>query len=128
DYRHYAPVIVDVYYDHFLARFWDQYHSTPLPEYTTQFYASIHKHYDLLPERAQRMFTYMSMDNWLLGYGEVEGIRQALGGMSRRTKFDSGMEKAHYNLIADYEKFKQEFESFFPLLNSHAESIRNSWE
>lgn len=128
DYRHYAPVIVDVYYDHFLARYWEEYHDTSLPEYTHQFYKMIKKHHDLLPERAHKMFDYMSRDNWLLGYSEITGIEQALGGMSRRTKFDSGMEQAGENLRADYELFKTEFEEFFPDLISHAVTLRGSWE
>ena len=32
-YRHYAGVIVDIFYDHFLARKWNDYHKTPLPEF-----------------------------------------------------------------------------------------------
>jgi len=127
-YRHYAPVIVDVFYDHFLARYWSEYHSTPLPEYTNQFYTSVRDNYEYLPDRARRMFDYMSNDNWLMGYSQVEGIRQALGGMSRRTKFDSGMENAHTNLIKDYDLFKMEFEDFFPSLISHAQTFRNKWE
>ncbi|MEQ9298323.1 MAG: ACP phosphodiesterase [Cyclobacteriaceae bacterium] len=128
DYRHYAPVIVDVYYDHFLARYWDEYHDISLPEYTHQFYEMIKKNKNLLPERAHKMFDYMSRDNWLLGYSEVTGIEQALGGMSRRTKFDSGMERAGENLRSDYELFKAEFEEFFPDLISHAVTLRGSWE
>jgi acyl carrier protein phosphodiesterase len=128
DYRHYAPVIVDVYYDHFLSKYWKEYHDTPLSEYTDQFYEMIKDHQDLLPERASHMFNYMRNDNWLLGYSQIIGIEQALGGMSRRTKFDSGMERAGENLRADYESFKSEFEEFFPDLISYAASLRSSWE
>ncbi len=128
DYRHYAPVIVDVYYDHFLAKYWSDYHSTALPEYTERFYEMVKTHRSILPERANRMFDYMSRDNWLLGYSRVTGIEQALSGMSRRSKFDSRMEQAGKNLRSDYELFKAEFEAFFPELISHAATLRSSWE
>src|SRR6188768_77560 len=32
-YRHYSGVIVDVFYDHFLARNWNTYHSDLLPDF-----------------------------------------------------------------------------------------------
>lgn len=128
DYRHYSPVIVDVYYDHFLARYWADYHATPLPEYTNSFYDMIYNHTELLPERARRMFSYMSRDNWLLGYRQIQGIEQALAGMSRRTKFESGMERAGENLRSDYELFKSEFDLFFPDLISYTSTLRSSWE
>jgi acyl carrier protein phosphodiesterase len=128
DFRHYSPVIVDVYYDHFLARYWNDYHDMSLPEYTAYFYEMIGHHQDLLPERAMKMFDYMRRDNWLLGYRQIKGIEQALSGMSRRTKFESGMERAGTNLRAEYDLFKSEFEEFFPDLISHTASLRSSWE
>src|SRR5690606_9086338 len=37
-YRHYSPVIVDIFYDHFLARFWEKYHPMPLEQYSQKAY------------------------------------------------------------------------------------------
>jgi acyl carrier protein phosphodiesterase len=128
DYRHYAPVIVDVYYDHFLARYWQEYHPSSLIEFTENFYTSIKSNQHFLPSRAKQMFGYMSRDNWLLGYSFIEGVERALGGMARRTKFESGMDRAGQNLRQDYDIFKAHFESFFPQLISHARAVRSTWE
>lgn len=116
DFRHYSPVIVDVFYDHFLAKLWQHYHHLPLKQFTESFYESIKLKSSVLPDKAKHMLTYMSRDNWLYHYQYVEGINRALGGMSRRTNYDSGMENATKYLKEYYSEFQNEFSAFFPQL------------
>ncbi|WP_258105792.1 acyl carrier protein phosphodiesterase [Marinoscillum sp. MHG1-6] len=125
-YRHYAPVITDVYYDHFLAANWQDYSDVPLLEYTENFYKTTQKYHDILPDQAQYMLRYMKADNWLYNYQFVEGVNRALTGMSRRTKFASGMENASQDLEEHYEAFQSEFEQFYPDLISHASNFLKS--
>lgn len=113
-YRHYSGVIVDVFYDHFLAVHWPKYHTKPLEEYAAKTYGIVTAHHDILPERVQEFFPYMVRGNWLYNYSRVEGIARALTGMSRRTPFDSKMDEATNELIQYYDEFASEFEVFFP--------------
>jgi len=122
-YRHYAGVIVDVMYDHFLANSWENYHELSLENYTTKIYATLNDYNELFPERFKYMFSYMSRDNWLLNYSKLEGIDRALTGMSRRTKFDSKMEDAVADIRKDYQLFKEHFEEFIP----QAENFVGKW-
>jgi acyl carrier protein phosphodiesterase len=119
-YRHYAPVIVDVFYDHFLARNWGDYHADLLPDYADYVYTTLEQHRDLLPEGVQRMLPYMVKGNWLVHYAQLEGIQRALTGMSRRTTHVSHMEESVNELRQHYEEFGKEFKSFFPALQAHA--------
>lgn len=118
-YHHYSPVISDVFYDHFLANMWSQYHKSPLLEYTEWAYQTLLKHKSLIPASALNMLSYMARDNWLYNYQFIEGINRALTGMSKRTPYDSKMEQASESLVADYEAYQQEFVSFFPELIAH---------
>ena len=101
-YRKFAPVVADMYFDHFLARNFEHYAREPLHEFVQRSYTLIGKHYELLPQRVQHLFSYMRRDNWLVSYAELQGIGQALKGMSRRTSFASGMETAAQELEAQY--------------------------
>lgn len=112
-YSHYSRVIVDIYYDHFLARNWQSYCETPLERYTADFYSLLSKNLHLMPDRVQRMAPYMIADNWLLSYRELEGIRKVLAGMNRRTGLQSGMDRAVEDLRAHYGAFQAEFTAFF---------------
>lgn len=117
-YRHYSGVIVDIYYDHFLAKNWSDYHKTDLLTFTKQFYSAINSYNNTLPKGAKYMLPYMMENNWLYNYSKVEGISRALGGMSRRTKFDSKMDEAVVDLRAHYDEFEKEFKEFFVDLRS----------
>lgn len=111
--HHFSRVIVDIYYDHFLARHWERYADMPLEDFTTEFYALLRKRFDLLPPGIQRFLPYMIGDNWLLSYAEIEGIDKVLHGLNRRVGYKSRMDEAVEDLKAHYEKFESEFYRFF---------------
>ncbi|MEW4925610.1 acyl carrier protein phosphodiesterase [Algibacter sp. 2305UL17-15] len=112
-YSHYSGVIVDILYDHFLAKNWSNYCDIPLNEYVDNFYNSLEDNFEILPARIQKMMPYMMADNWLLNYASIEGIRRVLEGMNRRTKNISGMNKAVNELEEFYAEFEGEFTAFF---------------
>jgi acyl carrier protein phosphodiesterase len=128
-FHHYAPVISDVFYDHFLAKNWQNYSNEPLLDYTREFYELTDKYNKLLPSAANHMLSYMKKDNWLYQYRLIEGIDRALSGMSRRTKFKSKMELAAAELATNFSEYESEFELFFPDLvmaaGSFLEKVRH---
>jgi len=115
-YGHYSGIIVDILYDHFLAKNWSKYSNIPLDDYVETFYDSLEEHYNILPLRIQKMMPYMITDNWLLSYASIEGISRVLEGMNRRTKNRSGMDKAVNELEEFYMDFETEFTLFFEKL------------
>ncbi|MFT2007551.1 ACP phosphodiesterase [Pontibacter sp. 13R65] len=123
-FRKYAPVVADVFYDHFLATGFDQFATMPLASFVDRVYQIINQQYDQLPPRVQHFFPYMMRQNWLASYSEIEGIRQALAGMSRRTSFVSGMERAGDELQANYRHYAADFHNFFPELMLYVEQVK----
>jgi acyl carrier protein phosphodiesterase len=117
-YRKYAGVILDIYYDHFLAANFGKYSPVPLLPFTTEAYRVIMKREELLPERVKLFLPHMITHNWLLHYAHLEGVHRSLTGLSRRTSFVSGMETAAAELEAHYSFFEAGFEAFFPDLVS----------
>ena len=113
NYGHYSGVIVDILYDHFLAKNWSQYHDTPLDVYIEDFYELLRNSYEILPTRIKRMMPYMISDNWLLSYATVPGISKILNQMNVRTKGVSKMNFAVMELEEYYAEFEAEFTSFF---------------
>lgn len=113
NYSHYSRVIVDIYYDHFLAKNWDDYSQTPLKQFAEDFYALLERNYDLLPLGTRRMLPYMVADNWLYNYSHLEGISRVLHGMNRRTQNKSKMNHAIVDLEEHYSDFENEFRAFF---------------
>ncbi len=118
NYGHYSGVIVDILYDHFLAKNWKNYHEQPLDEYIQDFYKLLRTEFDILPSRIQQMMPYMISDNWLLSYATIQGISKILVQMNRRTNNISKMNFAVIELEQFYKEFEDEFTSFFIELKS----------
>jgi len=120
---HYSGVIVDMFYDHFLAKNWNMYSDFPLEAYVDNFYRLLERNYELLPTRIQKMMPYMISANWLLSYRSIEGIAQILSQMSVRAKGKSKMELAVLDLEEHYEAFENEFTDFFKELQLYCTNI-----
>ena len=116
-YRHFSGVIVDIYYDHYLAKNWNMYSDLPLKTYVDNFYSMIHA--NILPPKVNEMVPYMMKHDWLTNYANFEGIHNVMQGMSRRTRHESKMEESVNELKEDYEGFKEDFFEFFPDLEAY---------
>lgn len=124
DYRKYAGVIVDMYFDHFLAAGWQNWSVEPLHEFTARMYGLLMASFEILPPRTRHMLPHMVKHDWLLNYGNFEGLHLALSGMAHRTPFMSMMETAADKLIDDYSYYQDSFEAFFPELKKYTDGLR----
>jgi len=113
NYHHYAGVIMDIFYDHFLAKNWADYSTVPLEDFATGFYKLLDENYDILPERSKGMMPHMTKFNWLVTYASMEGIARTLTQMDQRTKNASNMRYSIKELEEYYEVFETEFTQFF---------------
>jgi len=120
-YGHYKGVIIDIFYDHYLAKNWKNYSDVPLEEYTHGFYTILQENIELLPERIQYLMKYMINDDWLSNYANLNGIERVLIGMNGRTKGVSKMDLAIHDLEAKYEEFEEDFELFFNKLSNFSD-------
>lgn len=113
NYSHYSRVIVDIFYDHFLAKNWSEYSPVPLGTFVEGFYDLLETNFEILPLGTQRMMPYMVSDNWLYNYSNLDGISRVLNGMNRRTQNRSKMNFAIVDLEEHYSDFENEFTAFF---------------
>lgn len=120
NYGHYSGVIVDIFYDHFLAKNWSTYSNVPLAIFVDNFYDLLENNYEILPDTTKHMMPYMIADNWIFNYSKLEGISKVLDGVNRRTKNKSKMNFAILDLEEHYVEFEKEFTSFFEELTTYS--------
>ena len=113
-YGRYSGVIVDIFYDHFLAANWKNYSKPELKEFTSNAYKFTIKRYKILPKKIKRILPFMIAQNWLAGYANLKDLKRVFYGMDRRTDFKSGMKDAVEDLLINYHDFEEEFKTFFP--------------
>lgn len=114
--RRYAGVVLDVAFDHFLARDWARHHPLPLERFAAEVYAALRSAPPPLPERFTRMLPWMVSQDWLVSYREAHGAGQALERMSHRLADGSGLLAAAAQLQACYAEVETDFQRFFPSL------------
>lgn len=119
NYGHYSGVVMDIFYDHFLAKNWTNYSDEPLEDFASNFYKSLETHYDITTERTKGMMPYMTERNWLVSYATVAGIGMILFQMDHRTKNKGNMKTATKELQQYYTEFELEFTLFFEELRTH---------
>lgn len=120
NYHHYSGIIVDIFYDHFLAKNWSNYSNERLEDYSERFYQSLRDNFNDLTVKTQKMMPYLITYNWLLSYQTIEGIESVLTKMDTRMKYDSNMRFAISELKAFYSDFESEFTTFFEDLIVHS--------
>jgi acyl carrier protein phosphodiesterase len=120
NYHHYSGIIVDIFYDHFLAKNWSKYSDERLEDYSQRFYQSLRDNYDDLTPKTQKMMPYLIEYNWLLSYQTIEGIESVLTKMDTRMKRDSNMRFSVAELRTFYADFESEFTAFFAALIVHS--------
>lgn len=117
---HYSGVVVDMFYDHFLAKNFLNYSKIPLVQFASDFYTVLESNYDILPEKTKNLIPYLTRDNWFVAYSSLEGIDKILCQMQHRTKNKGHLDKAIIDLKKDYTYFEDEFTRFFEDVQQHA--------
>lgn len=117
-YKHYDGVIIDIFYDHFLAKNWRDYHPEPLALFVSDFYKIATSQIKVLPEKIQYMLPYMVKANWLYNYQSLDGIERVLKGMNSRTNYKSHMDLAIEDLKLHYTDLQNDFIQFFDILRT----------
>jgi len=117
-YKRYSGVITDMFYDHFLSVYWENFSKTDLSIFAKTFYIELVKNYLILPVKSRIAVPFLVYHNWLLTYSNLEDLKKRFEGMSRRTSFISGMETAVEELEKNYKWYENEFfEVFNDVLN-----------
>ena len=112
-YRKFSGIVIDIFYDYFLATNWEKYASVPLKEFAIQKYQILGKYYDLFPREVQDFFPYFLKSNWLYAYSTVRGLKVVLRRMAFRTSLPDFSAYAINRLKENYEVLEDNFKVFF---------------
>jgi acyl carrier protein phosphodiesterase len=115
-YHKYAGIIIDIFYDHFLASLWNSYSTLPLIDFVSRTYDLLKRNYKVLPDSIKRCFPTFLENNWMMAYTTVEGIELVLERMSANTSLPNHSAFAVEVLRDQYSIFMEDFLEFFPLI------------
>lgn len=120
----YAGILVDVFYDHFLATDWSRYRDEPLGDFIDRAHEALRSHQHLMPPAMRYPVDKLLEQDWLRSYATVEGIELALRRMSQRLteRFDRPVQlhTAVADLVEHDAALRGDFHAFFPQLLAYA--------
>lgn len=121
----YAPVVIDIFYDHLLAKNWERYDDESLNAFTKRAYRVLTDRKAEIPPKLSKQLPDMIERNWLEQYKSEAGMQYVFELMDLRTSFPSNFSSAMDDLLGDYKQFEDEFNQFFPEV---IEFVKNSYK
>ncbi len=112
-YAKYSGVVIDIFYDHFLAKNWSDFHNSSLHDYVNRMYNVMLNHADILPERLKLFLPGFMKERWIERYATIDGIKDVLDAMSKSTSLPNETVFAISVMEAYYDDFRHEFYDFF---------------
>lgn len=118
--RRYAGIMVDVFYDHFLAREWEAFHPEPLEDFAARVYSTLDAQRDVLDERLKVAAPRLKAHNVLVAYRRMAGVERALSSLSRRLSRPNPLARASEVLGRDDGGLYNDFHAVLPDLERFA--------
>ena len=110
--KHYAPVAVDVIYDHFMSNNWENFSKKSLFNTIDEFYIILENNYNILPNKAKRAVDHMIKNNWLMMYKDLSGLKNIFEWMDTRASFEANLTNSIEILEEYYSEIENDFFAF----------------
>lgn len=125
DYQKYSGIVIDVFYDHFLAKNWSLYSEKSLKNYSLFVYYTLVRNFRFLPPRVKFFLPNLIAVDRLGSYVKISGIRKALELMARFTSLPANTNNAIHVLENYYDQLESEFNEFFPQIINNITTEHN---
>jgi acyl carrier protein phosphodiesterase len=122
--KHYAPVAVDVIYDHFMSNNWEKFSNKSLHNTISDFYLILKNNYNILPSRAKKAVDHMISNNWLMMYKDIAGLKHIFEWMDSRASFNSNLTNSIEILLKNYLEIENDFHTFMSQMIIDFEKIK----
>jgi len=122
EYHKYSGIIIDIFYDYFLANEWKHFHPVELEMYIEYVFSVLKKHYYDFPQGIKNWFPNFLKNNWLQSYSSIEGIERILHRMSSRTSLPEYTDYAIRVLRNNEDAMRDEFHEFFKSIRKYVET------
>ncbi len=125
-YRRFSGVLVDIFYDYFLATQWPTYSSVSLDAFTADFYTQATACPITVPQPARIAIDRIVQHDLLGQYRHIEGVEHSLRRLSTRLterwRREFALQHSVADLLANESGFAADFAEFFPELQMHVDS------
>lgn len=119
----FAPIIIDVIYDYFLIKHWNNFSEIPFENFKSNCYQLFKDEYNSFPKKLQETIFYLLKYDWFENYSTIEGVQKTLKGIGSRTKYQNNLHQIIPEFEKNYSNLENDFQNFFPQLQSHCKKF-----
>ncbi|UCH13329.1 MAG: acyl carrier protein phosphodiesterase [Bacteroidales bacterium] len=113
-YGKYSGIIIDIFYDHFLAKNWHKFSSHSLKDFTQNLHKILKKYFEILPDEVKKFVPSFITRDWINTYKSIDGIEMVLKRMSSVTSLPDETDYAIIILRENYTDIENDFLNYFP--------------
>lgn len=122
--RRYAGIIIDICFDHFLAKNWNDYSSEKFDDFVARICSALRRYEYVMPPPARGLLPAIENDDWLGRYRYIDQLSLVFAGISKRLKRKNPLQGSEDELIINYSAFENNFRLFFPQLIDHSQDLK----
>lgn len=122
----YRGVLVDLFYDHFLAAEWQTYHPLPFETFLAQCYETARFHSSVMPDRFRQLLPVIFTE-LIPSYRDLSGIDRALQRMSARRARPNPLGIGVRELERHYGQLQTDFRLFLPRMAAAVDALLAGW-
>ena len=112
-FERYSGILVDIYFDHLLAKHWEKHAAVPLSIFAKEVYKVYHDYRGIMPQRSNRFLDYVLSNNIYEAYKTEEGIFTVLFHLSHRISHGVSLDQSKHLFKANLVQLEEHFSSFF---------------
>ncbi|WP_110458854.1 ACP phosphodiesterase [Shewanella algidipiscicola] len=114
-----APILIDLAFDHMLAKYWDEYHNQSLSQFADHAYTTLEAT-PHLPQNLLDIIPAMRQQNWLVAYEAQDGLHQAINSVAKRVSKPDIFDGAVDTVIKMDIDIEIAFRTFYPQLMAYS--------
>ncbi|MFL5729897.1 MAG: ACP phosphodiesterase [Cytophagaceae bacterium] len=120
-YLAFSSFLVNIFYDHLLAKNWDKYSTVSMEEFSGKIYETITTHRNSFPYKIRKFAPEMVRNKWIEGIKSIEGTHQYINSISKNERFSKNLDQALFELTENYQDYRNDFEEYFAALRKFME-------
>jgi len=117
--RRFAPVALDIYFDHLLIKHWTKFTTRRFDDFREESFQLLEQRLPYMPRNMQHSVGHMITHDWFEDYAKEEGIAKAISVVAKRIRFANTFHYVVDDISENKEQIEAMFLAFFPELITH---------
>jgi len=123
-FRRFVPIMLDVTFDHMLAKSWSDFHEMELAAFTQHAHQQLSEVEQFMPDLMRNRLRGMAKEGWLARYVSTDTVDKTLIAISNRIRFENNLDEAYREVVKQYDVIEETFHTFFPELVEYIRSLK----